>query len=92
MYRIGTWNLFKLGMTWDGHSQCLRPRWDQRMERDGTLLKKICTTDWYKMSEQQFDNRSVLDGQITDAQKGDVRVGLLRRQKMSKEKICGGLL
>jgi hypothetical protein len=42
--------------------------------------------------DQQFDNRSVLDGQITDAQKGDVRVGLSRRQKMSKEKICGGSL
>jgi hypothetical protein len=34
----------------------------------------------------------VLDGQITDAQKGNVRVGSSRRQKMSKEKICGGLL
>jgi hypothetical protein len=33
-----------------------------------------------------------LDGQIADAQKGDVRVGLSRRQKMSKEKICGGSL
>jgi hypothetical protein len=56
------------------------------------LIKKICTTDWYKMSEQQFNNRNVLDGRIADALKGNVRVGSLRRQKMSKEKICGGLL
>jgi hypothetical protein len=43
-------------------------------------------------NDQQFDNRSVLDGQIADAQKGDVRVGLSRKQKMSKEKICEGSL
>jgi hypothetical protein len=28
--------------------------------------------------DQQFNNRSVLDGQITDGQKGDVRVGASR--------------
>jgi hypothetical protein len=33
MYRIGTWNLFELGMTWDCHSQCLRPRGDEKVER-----------------------------------------------------------
>jgi uncharacterized protein YdcH (DUF465 family) len=42
--------------------------------------------------DQQFDNRSVLDRHITDAQKGDVRVGASTGRKMSKEKICGGSL
>jgi hypothetical protein len=42
------------------------------------------------VNDQQFDNRSVLDGRIADAQEGDVRVGSSRRQKMLKEKICGG--
>jgi hypothetical protein len=39
-------------------------------------------------NEQQFDNRIVLDRQFTNAQKGDVRVGMSRQQRMSKEKIC----
>jgi hypothetical protein len=46
-------------------------------------------------TEQGFDKhlkKLVLDGQIADAQEGDVRVGSSRRRKMSKEKICGGLL
>jgi hypothetical protein len=34
----------------------------------------------------------VLDGCVTDVQKGDVRLGTSRRRKMSKEKICGGSL
>jgi hypothetical protein len=41
-------------------------------------------------NEQQFNNRRVLDGQVSDGQKGDVRVGMSRQQKMSNEKICGG--
>jgi hypothetical protein len=32
MFRIGTWDLFKLGMTSEGHPQCLKPRGDQRVE------------------------------------------------------------
>jgi hypothetical protein len=32
-YRIGTYELSELGMTWDCHSQCLRPRGDEKAER-----------------------------------------------------------
>jgi hypothetical protein len=40
-------------------------------------------------NEQQFDNRSVLDGQLTDAQKGDVRSEEERCRKRGRSvEVC----
>ncbi len=32
LYRIGTWELFELGLTWHCHDQCFRPRGDEKVK------------------------------------------------------------
>jgi hypothetical protein len=51
---------------------------------------KILRWDDPDVHRGEDEEWSVLDGQVTEAQKGYVTVGTSRWQKMSKEKICGG--
>jgi hypothetical protein len=89
-YRQGTLELFQEGKTGRCYPQCLRPRGDRVVEilivDQEELFNRTVQDEWSTVRQQEC----VVDGQVTSAQKGDVRVGTLRRQKMSKEKIYGG--
>jgi hypothetical protein len=68
-------------------------RWFMKDEVENFLMKCTPCCPTYGVCGHCFGSGPVmLDGRITDAQKGDVRVGLSRRRKMSKEMICGGSL
>jgi hypothetical protein len=44
LYRIGTWELFELGLTWNCHPQCRRPRGDE-------IVQILIIEDWYNGEE-----------------------------------------
>jgi hypothetical protein len=62
MYRIGAWDLFQEGLTWNCHSQCLRTR--SKVQQVEILITEpeALYNGPVQDGKQQFDNRSVLDG------------------------------
>jgi hypothetical protein len=61
MYRIGTWDLFQEGLTWNCHSQCLRTRSKGRRVEILIIEPDALYNGPVQDGKQQFDNRSVLD-------------------------------
>jgi hypothetical protein len=61
MFRIGTWELFQEGMTWDCHSQCMKIRSKTRQMEILIIEPEALYNGPVYCGKQQFDNRSVLD-------------------------------
>jgi hypothetical protein len=62
MLKIGTWELFQEGLTWNCHSQCLRSRSKGRKVEILIIEPEALYNGRVQDGKQQFDNRSVLDG------------------------------
>jgi hypothetical protein len=62
MYRIGTWDLFQEGLTWNCHSRCLRSRSKGQRVEILIIEPEALYNGPVQDGKQQFDNRSVLDG------------------------------
>jgi hypothetical protein len=62
MFRIGTWELFQEGLTWNCHSQCLRSRSRGQKVEILIIEPEALYNGPVQDGKQQFDNRSVLDG------------------------------
>jgi hypothetical protein len=62
MLRIGTWELFQEGLTWNCHSQCLRSRSKGQQLEILIIELEALYNGLVQDGKQQFNNRSVLDG------------------------------
>jgi hypothetical protein len=62
LFRIGTWELFQLGLTLRGHLQCSVPRARGQQVEILIIEQKNLYNRPVQGGEQQFNNRSVLDG------------------------------